>query len=214
MNKLLVGLLLASVSALALAEGDPNRRLAEQYLKESRAEEISAAQIDGTVQQYSASMSPGAAATMKQYFNSSYGWGAVGEKYTSLVAKAFTADELKAAIAYMRTPLGASFAKKNVALSREMAVVAAANMVKTNSQGYDYMSTDSDVAERPSNDVVTAEVEEHNVGGHVYFTGILENRGNRPARNLQVEVNLFSSGKFVDQYTTYVSGIIAPGATR
>ena len=214
MQMLVVGLMLAMNSAVALADNGPNRRLVEQYIRESRAEEISAAQIDGTVQQYSANLPAAAKSKMKQYFSTSVGWAAVNEQYTELIANAFTADELKSAIAYLRTPLGASFTKKYVALSRAMAVVSAANMQRANPQGLDGMSADSTFGEQSIGDLSTAEVEEHKIDGRVYFTGTVENRGKQPARSVQIEVNLFSGGKFVDQYTSYVSGIVAPGATR
>ncbi len=40
------------------------------------------------------------------------------------------------------------------------------------------------------------------------------NTNPQPVRGVQIEANLFKGGKFVDQYSTYVSGSLGPGETR
>ena len=69
-------------------------------------------------------------------------------------------------------------------------------------------------AEPTSKEIVLSDVEERKDDGRVSIIGTLKNSGTRPARGVQIEVDLFQKGKFVDQYSTYVSGSIAPGESR
>lgn len=63
-------------------------------------------------------------------------------------------------------------------------------------------------------DIVLSDVEEQKGDGRVSVIGTLKNTGSRPARGIQIEVELFQRGKFVDQYSTYISGSVAPGESR
>lgn len=63
-------------------------------------------------------------------------------------------------------------------------------------------------------DIVLSDVEEQKADGRVAVIGNLKNTGSRPLRGLHVEVDLFHKGKFVDQYSTYISGTIGPGESR
>ena len=63
-------------------------------------------------------------------------------------------------------------------------------------------------------EIVLSDLEEQKGNDRVAVIGTLKNTGSRPARGLQVEVDLFQKGKFVDQYSTYISGSVAPGETR
>jgi hypothetical protein len=60
--------------------------------------------------------------------------------------------------------------------------------------------------------LVLSDVEERNGGRAV--TGKLTNNGTRSVRGLQVVVDMFNHGKFVDQYATYAMGSLAPGESR
>ena len=62
--------------------------------------------------------------------------------------------------------------------------------------------------------IVISNVEEQKSNDRAYFLGIAKNAGARPFSNVQIEVDLFKQAKFVDQYSTYLSGSIAPGETR
>lgn len=50
--------------------------------------------------------------------------------------------------------------------------------------------------------------------GRVFFTGVVKNTGKSRASGVSIEVNLFRGEKFVDQYSTYLSGSIDAGASR
>jgi len=69
-------------------------------------------------------------------------------------------------------------------------------------------------AEQARKDIVLSDAEEQTHDGQVAILGKLKNTGTRPARGLQVEADLFLKDKFVDQYSTYVSGTVKPGETR
>jgi hypothetical protein len=62
--------------------------------------------------------------------------------------------------------------------------------------------------------LVLSDVEEQKGDGRVSVTGKITNNGTRSARGLQVVVDMFNHGKFVDQYSTYVPGSVAPGESR
>jgi hypothetical protein len=58
------------------------------------------------------------------------------------------------------------------------------------------------------------DVVEHVLNGATYFAGTVENHGSQTARSVEVEVDLFSGGKFVDQYTSYHSGSLPSASSR
>jgi len=74
-------------------------------------------------------------------------------------------------------------------------------------------NADSD-AEAIRKEIVLSDVEEQKGRGRVAVIGTLKNNGTRPVRGLQIEVDLFQKDKFVDQYSTYISGSVKPGETR
>jgi hypothetical protein len=76
-----------------------------------------------------------------------------------------------------------------------------------------YSNVDS-VADAARKDIVLSDVEEQKSDKRVAVIGTLKNTGSRPARGLQIEVELFQKNKFVDQYSTYISGSVGPGETR
>jgi hypothetical protein len=79
-------------------------------------------------------------------------------------------------------------------------------------QGFSAMMDD---AASTSKALVLSEVEEQKGDGRVVVTGKITNNGTRSARGLQVTVDMFNHGKFVDQYSTYVTGSsLAPGEAR
>lgn len=61
---------------------------------------------------------------------------------------------------------------------------------------------------------VFRDVHEIKRNGRSYFIGSVKNIGSSSARSVSVEINLFLKDKFVDQYSTYVTGDIAPGEER
>lgn len=117
-------------------------------------------------------------------------------------------------MAFLKSPAGASITKKNQRFAQDMAALIATNVQQVSKQLSSSQPSDGDASSASSNDLAAIGVEEQNQDGRVYFTGAIENHGKRPARGVQVEVNLFLAGKFVDQYTTYVSGAVVPGSLR
>jgi len=57
-------------------------------------------------------------------------------------------------------------------------------------------------------------VEEVKRNEHSYFVGMVKNDSSSTASGINIEVNLFLGDKFVDQYSTYLSGSIKSGEER
>ena len=62
--------------------------------------------------------------------------------------------------------------------------------------------------------IVLSNLEERKSDGAFAIIGSVKNTGKVPARGIQIAVDLFQKGRFVDQYSTYVSGTLAPGEER
>jgi hypothetical protein len=65
-----------------------------------------------------------------------------------------------------------------------------------------------------SKGVVLSNVEEQKHDGLTAIIGTATNNGKVPARSADIQAELFQHGKFVDQYSTYLSGVLAPGASK
>jgi hypothetical protein len=63
-------------------------------------------------------------------------------------------------------------------------------------------------------DIVLSDVEETRHGGITAIIGSATNNGKVLARGITIEANLFNHGKFVDQYSTYISGGVEPGELK
>jgi hypothetical protein len=86
-------------------------------------------------------------------------------------------------------------------------------MNKYQSGATTYSNVDS-TAEAARNNIVLSDIEEQKTDKRVAVIGTLKNAGSRPARGIQIEVELFQKNKFVDQYSTYISGSVGPGEIR
>jgi hypothetical protein len=64
------------------------------------------------------------------------------------------------------------------------------------------------------NHFVFRDVEEIKRNGRSYFIGSVKNNGSSPARGVSVEINFFLKNKFVDQYSSYITGDIGSGEER
>jgi len=88
-------------------------------------------------------------------------------------------------------------------------------MSQAMSSGQDYSAVmGGQSAASLSKDLGLSELEEQKDNGRVSVIGKITNNGSQTARSLNVQVNLFNHGKFVDQYSTYINGTIAPGQWR
>lgn len=76
------------------------------------------------------------------------------------------------------------------------------------------MSFERTKIEASAKDLVLRDVEEQKHDGATSIIGSVQNVGSSPAREVRLEANLFNHGKFVDQYSTYISGTINPGESQ
>ncbi len=81
-----------------------------------------------------------------------------------------------------------------------------------------YVDRNDAVTSQPSvaksNPFIFRDVVEIKRNGRSYFIGAVKNNGASATRSISIEVNLFLKDKFVDQYSSYVSGDLAPGEER
>jgi hypothetical protein len=63
-------------------------------------------------------------------------------------------------------------------------------------------------------DIALSGVGEEKHDGTTAIIGTATNNGKKPARGVHIQANLFNHGKFVDQYSTYLTGALAPGKSQ
>jgi hypothetical protein len=63
-------------------------------------------------------------------------------------------------------------------------------------------------------DIALTGVEEVKHDGVTAIIGTATNNGKKAARSIHIQANLFNHDKFVDQYSTYLTGAIAPGKSQ
>jgi hypothetical protein len=61
-----------------------------------------------------------------------------------------------------------------------------------------------------SNKVVLSDVEEQKHDGATVIIGKATNSGQKAVHGVHIQANLFNHEKFVDQYSTYITGTLAP----
>jgi hypothetical protein len=69
-------------------------------------------------------------------------------------------------------------------------------------------------AETSAKKIELLNVEEQKHDGVTSIIGSAKNSGTKPVRSVEIRANLFNHGKFVDQYSTYLSGTLAPGEAQ
>ena len=62
--------------------------------------------------------------------------------------------------------------------------------------------------------IVLSAVDEEKHDGTTAIVGTATNNGKKSARGIHIQANLFNHGKFVDQYSTYLTGALAPGKSQ
>lgn len=114
----------------ALAEDKADRQLVLDYFKVARMEQTMNTSVDAMV----ASMLPNAGEqdkrALKDMVNATVGWEAAREQLIAIASEIYTRQELKAAIAYMKTKPGASMIAKNETFAKLYAEQMAANLQK------------------------------------------------------------------------------------
>lgn len=104
-------LLMFSLTAFSNEQTD--RKLAIEYIESARIQQSIGASLEAYSRHLFSKLPTRdrekAAASMQK----TMGWDAVKEQLVDLVLGTYTADELKAAIAFMHTPLGAAYTAKS-----------------------------------------------------------------------------------------------------
>lgn len=213
MKKIAVGVL-AMVSLMAAQAKQPSYEQVEQYLSATKTQEAVEAQVEGFSRQYATTSSPKQMEQINLYLNSVMGWPAVKDEYTKMVQETFTDEELKASLNFMKSPIGQSISRKNLQLSGKASTLIAKRAQAFTQQASKSAQQDRDEPSQSIEALEAVDVEWHNETDRPYFTGRVVNKGNAVARGIQVEINLFLGSKFVDQYTTYVTGAIPAGGER
>lgn len=215
MKHILASVIVMLVATNVFAIEDAHTKLVAEYIKAARLEQINSAEIDASIRQYSVGLPPEAKAQIERVFSSAMGWETIKNEYAELIARTYTTQELKASLAFVQTSIGGSIAKKNVEFAGLLATLMAKSMKKVTEEAETATkSTEAPVSRETDTDLVVSDVEEHLVGGNTYFTGQIANHGKGRGRHVEVQVNLFMAGKFVDQYNGYLSGSIASGDQR
>ena len=98
----------------------------------------------------------------------------------------------------------------SVALGTAYLIVFQITMKRTEAE-FAHMGSFS---ESSAADFVLSDVEELKHDGATSIIGSVKNNGKAKASSLKIEANLFNHGKFVDQYSTYITGALAPGESR
>ena len=66
----------------------------------------------------------------------------------------------------------------------------------------------------PVKDIALSNVEEVKRDGADLILGTVTNNGKKAVRNFHIQANLFNHDKFVDQYSTFITGGIDPGKSQ
>lgn len=213
MKKIAIGIL-TMVSLMAAHAKQPSYEQVEQYLTAMKTKEAVEAQVEGFSKQYATTSSPKQMEQINLYLNSVMGWPAVKDEYTKMVQETFTEEELKASLNFMKSPIGQSISRKNLQLSGKASALIAKRAQSFLQQASKPEQADRDEPTQSTEALEAVDVEWHNDTDRPYFTGRVVNKGKAIARGLQVEINLFQGQKFVDQYTTYVTGAVPAGGER
>lgn len=214
MKKYIVAAALSIPAALSFASEAPSKELVERYLKVSQIQKMTEAQVDSYIVQYSQGKDAEFKSKVQYYLNSVMGWDALKDEYVALVQETFNEKEIKASLAFMESPIGRSLAQKNITFSSKMSTIAAKKVQQVASATSQNKNNGDDNPSDPTISLSVANIEEMQSGDATYFTGEIHNKGKSPARGVNIEVNLFMGKKFVDQYTTYITGSIPPGGIR
>ncbi|MDR2208873.1 MAG: DUF2059 domain-containing protein [Azoarcus sp.] len=123
-------------SFAAHAADKPDRGLVFEYLELARFEEVINASMEIQSPQLSQLLSglpdidQAEVNKIMLAMREAMGWEAIKDQLADLVANLFTADELKASIAFMKTPLGASATAKGKEFSVQFGALMEQNMLK------------------------------------------------------------------------------------
>lgn len=189
--------------------------LAEKYLRATQIPEMLQAQVEGYTDQYAKGQDTVYRKRVHDYLERVMGWETLKDEYIGLVRDTYTEQEINAFLQFMHTPSGRSMKSKNTAFANKLATISAkrAQDVAAERQA----STEQDARDQQDvniSDISISKIEKFQSGDQVYFTGEIKNNSKKLVRGVNIEANLFLGEKFVDQYSTYISGAIPAGGSR
>ena len=130
MKAIAVFVILCTLSFSAFGSDKADKKLAVEYLKVARYEQM----INTTLDTYSQQMfknSPEAdRVEMDKLMREVMGWEATKDQLADLIIGLYTKAELKAAITFMKTPLGASHTLKGDLFSNQFATLVSNNILR------------------------------------------------------------------------------------
>lgn len=129
--KTVVAFLISIAFAVNAYAAEPaDKKLAIEYLKVSQFEQI----IDASIEVYSRQLLGNVSKENRVFFEKmmrdTMGWEAIKDDLANLVIGTYSKSELKAYLAFARTPLGRTFNAKSVRFSDELTLLVANNLQK------------------------------------------------------------------------------------
>lgn len=214
MKQTLKTLFLAALLAASVTAQATTKELAEKYLRATQVPEMLQAQVDGYADQYAKGQDAAYRKRIHDFLQRTMGWDALKDEYLNLVQTTYTEQELNALLRFINTPIGRSMQAKNTTFASKLAAVSAKRVQDLSAEKLSSGDDGQDNSDIKPTELIVVKIEKFQNGDQLYFTGEIQNNSKKIARGVNVEANLFLGDRFVDQYSTYISGGIAPGASR
>lgn len=214
MRNTLRTLILVTLVAVSVTAQATTKELAEKYLRATQVPEMLQAQVDGYADQYAKGQDAAYRKRIHDFLQRTMGWEALKDEYLGLVQTTYTEQEINALLRFINTPVGRSMQAKNTTFVSKLAALSAKRVQDVSAGNFTSGDDGQDNADIKNTELIVIKAEKFQNGDQVYFAGEIQNNSKKIARGVNVEANLFLGDRFVDQYSTYISGAIAPGATR
>lgn len=214
MKQALKTIAIAALVMAGLNAQATTKELAEKYLRATQVPQMLQAQVDSYVNQYAKGQDPAYRSRIHDYLQRTMGWDALKDEYLNLVQTTYTEQEINALIRFLNTPAGRSMQAKNTEFASKLAALSAKRVQEVSAEKAAPGDDSQDGSDIKASELAVVKVEKFQNGDQVYFTGEIRNNSKKVARGVNVEVNLFLGDRFVDQYSTYITGSIQPGASR
>ncbi len=214
MNRALKAFAFTALFAISFGAQATSKELAEKFLRATQIPEMLQAQIEGYTDQYAKGQDAAYRKRVHEFLERAMGWDALKDDYLQLVQATYSEQELGAFIRFVNTPIGRSMQSKNTIFAGKLGTISAKRVQDLSAGKPPANENVQDEQDFKTNELVVVKVEKFQLGEQVYFTGEIQNNGKKVARGVNIEANLFLGDRFVDQYSTYVTGSIAPGASR
>jgi hypothetical protein len=214
MKKHLKTLALSAVLVTSLHVHGATEEQAEKYLLATRLPAMLQEQVDSYTEQYAKGQDAAYRQRVHDYLERVMGWEVLKKDYLRIVQDLYTEREIDASLRFASTPEGRSMLAKGTTFANRIGAIAAKRAQEASAEWPSSSENGRIDLNATSADLVVAKVEKFQNGDQVYFTGEITNKGKTPAQSVSVEVNLFRGERFVDQYSSYITGNIQPGASR